>query len=97
MALSIRIDPRNTGSPATYWVISSMNIDFIANKAFVSVSGWTDQTSHDNGLSCLISIDLNTTGAANPLTKASLAGALTNLQNWLVANSPQFIGAQIVA
>lgn len=96
MPLSISIDSNNTGSPATYWVITAVMIDFVRGVADVSLNGYTDSTSHANGDNPLIVTTLEATSAGSSPTAALLAGAKTNLQNDLL-NYPMFSGATIVS
>lgn len=96
MPLNISIDPNNTGSPATYWVVTGVNIDFIGQIANISFNGYTSSTAYGNGDAPLVSTTLQIAYAGNATTAALIAGAKSNLYSDCL-NYPTFSGASIVS
>ena len=95
MPLSISLDPDNTSVPATYWVIDSISINFSGDSCGLEIVGYASAAAYAAGNGPLYSTSFNASGANNPLTKTSLATALTNLYN-LLPNSPGWSGATVV-
>lgn len=93
MALSISLDLNNTGSPATYWVINSIHIDFVQGAAQVVVDGYVSSDGYAAGDAPLASVTFNT----SILNRTTMATPITNIQNYILANNPLFSGASVVA
>jgi hypothetical protein len=96
MPISLSIDPNNTGVPATYWVVTRIQIDFVNTVANLTICGYGSYADYAAGMSPMYTQGVTQSGAQDPLTTTSLATALNNLYHILL-NYPMFSGGTIVS
>lgn len=72
MALSKSISVNNTGVTATYWRLTGVNVDLLANIATITLAGYLDAQARADGKN---PVDLRTVrwvGSQNPITAAAM-------------------------
>lgn len=91
MALSKSIEINNTGTFATYWVVSNMQFDLLAGTVWAKLTGYLSSTTFSGGKASLTDRSFT---APTPASFSTMAGAdmVTAVQNY-IATQPEFTGA----
>lgn len=72
MALEKEIPVNDSGVNATYWRVTGINIDMLANTSEVLVSGYIDEAARNSGKRPIMTRSIRWIGSANPITPTNI-------------------------
>lgn len=95
MALSKSIEVNNSGVSATYWVVSIIQFDLIANTTWAKLTGYLSSATFSGGKTPLTDRGFT---APTPGNFSTITGSamITAVQNYIITQ-PEFTGATPVA